>query len=84
MFNRIVFFWKIGCIGALLGCVNWFMYHQGLPFLSSWWTLLPFLLLPFSFSLAYNAIHAVPSWLEKIFAWTGGLNRSPSSRQSKK
>ena len=72
MFNRIVFFWKIGCIGALLGCVNWFMYHQGLPFLSSWWTLLPFLLLPFSFSLAYNAIHAVPSWLEKIFAWTGG------------
>ena len=31
MFNRIVFFWKIGCLGALLGLPNWYVYKEALP-----------------------------------------------------
>ena len=73
MFNRIVFFWKIGCLGALLGLANWYVYKEALPAAVSYAALIPFLVLPFCFSLAYNAIHSVPVSIAKLFSWTGGF-----------
>ena len=73
MFNRIVFFWKIGGLGALLGLANWYVYKEALPAAVSCAALIPFLVLPFCFSLAYNAIHSVPVPIAKLFSWTGGF-----------
>lgn len=73
MFNRIVFFWKIGCLGAVLGLANWYVYKSALPPAVSSWSLLGFLLFPFCFSLAYNAIHSVPVPIAKGFSWIGGF-----------
>ncbi|HAM04354.1 MAG TPA: hypothetical protein DCP59_02425, partial [Megasphaera sp.] len=73
MFNRIVFFWKIGCLGAVLGLANWYVYKNALPPAVSSWSLLGFLLFPFCFSLAYNAIHSVPVPIAKGFSWIGGF-----------
>lgn len=73
MFNRIVFFWKIGCLGAILGLANWYVYKEALPAAISYAALIPFLVLPFCFSLAYNAIHSVPVSIAKLFSWTGGI-----------
>ena len=42
MFNRIVFFWKIGCLGALLGLANWYVYKEALPAAVSYAALIPF------------------------------------------
>lgn len=73
MFNRIVFFWKIGCLGSVLGLANWYVYKEVLPGTVSHAALIPFLLLPFCFSLAYNAIHSVPVPIAKGFSWIGGF-----------
>ena len=73
MFNRIVFFWKIGCLGSVLGLANWYVYKEALPGAVSHAALIPFLLLPFCFSLAYNAIHSVPVPIAKGFSWIGGF-----------
>lgn len=72
MFNRTVFFWKIGglsCIGSL---VSWYVYSQACPILQAWPAAVLFAIVPFFFSLAHNAIHTIPVWLAKVFAWVGG------------
>lgn len=73
MHNRKAFFWRLGVIlivGSLLA--RW-LYSQAFPILMSPYSLIPFILCPLCFSLAHNAIHAVPVRLAKIFAWVGGM-----------
>lgn len=72
MFNRTAFFWKIGVL-SLVGSVSaWHMYCASVPWLDTLPAFLLFCIAPFFFSLAHNAIHAVPLWLAKVFAWAGG------------
>ncbi len=73
MFNRNVFFWKIGFLGMILSGLDWCFYRRGLTELQGWPSLLLFLILPFFFSLAYNAIHLVPVRAAKCFSWIGGF-----------
>ncbi len=73
MFNRYLFFWKLGVLAMVGSAAAWRLYGQAVPFLHSWPALIVFLLLPYSFTLAHNAIHSVPVWLAKVLAWTGGI-----------
>lgn len=73
MFNRVLFFWKIGLYGLVLSSMNWFMYHQGMPEIMTWYVLPLFMVMPFFFSLSYNAVHDVSVRTEKVFAWLGGF-----------
>lgn len=72
MFNRTVFFWKIGVLSLVGSVAAWHMYCASVPWLNTLPAFLLFAAAPFSFSLAHNAIHTVPIWLAKFFAWVGG------------
>lgn len=72
MFNRTVFFWKIGVLSLVGSVAAWHMYCASVPWLDTLPAFLLFCIAPFFFSLAHNAIHAVPIWLAKVFAWAGG------------
>ena len=72
MFNRTAFFWKIGVLSLVGSVAAWHMYCASVPWLDTLPAFLLFCIAPFFFSLAHNAIHAVPLWLAKFFAWAGG------------
>lgn len=73
MHNRTAFFWRLGVLVFIGSLLAWWLYGHALPILYSLWGVLPFIVFPFGISLAHNAIHAVPIWLAKVFAWVGGL-----------
>lgn len=73
MHNRTAFFWRLGVLVLIGSLLSWWLYGHVLSILHSFWGVLPFIIFPFGISLAHNAIHAVPIWLAKAFAWVGGL-----------
>lgn len=72
MFNRTAFFWRIGILSLIGTMAAWWMYSSAFPQLHSLPAMLLLLVMPFFFSLSHNAIHSVPLWLAKFFAWLGG------------
>lgn len=72
MFNRTVFFWKIGFLSLAGSLAAWYVYSQSVPWLQTLPAFLLFAAAPFFFTLSHNAIHAVPVWLAKCLAWAGG------------
>lgn len=73
MHNRKAFFWRLGVILIIGSLLARWLYGHAFPGLTSLYSLVPFIICPLCFSLAHNAIHAVPVWLAKVFAWIGGL-----------
>lgn len=73
MFNRYVFFWKIGILTMAGSLAAWWLYGHIVPALQPWPSVLPFLLLSFCFTLSHNAIHTLPIAVVKVLAWTGGI-----------
>ncbi len=72
MFNRTAFFWKIGILSLAGTMTAWWMYGTAFPQLRSAPAFCLFFSVPFFFSLSHNAIHSVPVFMAKIFAWAGG------------
>lgn len=73
MFNRTLFFWRLGGLILLGSLLAWWLYGHIFDWYTSYSTIIPFILFPFCFSLAHNAIHKLPLKLTKLFAWVGGL-----------
>lgn len=72
MKNRFNFFISIGAVGLVGGMSQWFMYRHGLVFLQPNWTLIFFLLLPFTFVLPNVAEKHMPRTLTKLLSLVGG------------
>lgn len=73
MTNRTRMFWNIGFIAMLGSLAAWWLCDEACASRLPYATLIPFILFPYAFSLAHNAIHAVPLWLARCFAWLGGI-----------
>lgn len=67
------FFVTLLLVGLGGSTAIWAMYRAGLSFLRSWWTLVPFWVLPLCFVFSNVYLNAVPRPLLRFLAWAGGL-----------
>jgi len=72
MKNRFSFFIYLGIFGILLGIGEFFMYRQGLPVLSSSWTVSIFVLLPFTFVIPNTIPNKLPPAVSRFLSFLGG------------
>lgn len=67
------FFVTLLLVGLGGSTAIWAMYRAGLSFLRSWWTLVPFWVLPLCFVFSNVYLNAVPRPLLRFLSWAGGL-----------
>ena len=72
MFNRTVFFWKIGVLSLAGSVAAWHMYCTSVPWLDTLPACLLFCIAPCLFYISHNPHQSLPARLANLFCWAGG------------